>query len=282
MAPLPSPSEHARHWRLDPSVVFLNHGSFGAAPLAVLEHQAALRAELEAEPVRFLARELEGRMAEVRAALGAFVGCHPDDLALVSNATAGVNTVLRSLRFEPGDELLTTDHEYNASRNALDFAAAQWGAKVVVAKVPFPLARPDQVTEAVLAKVTDRTRLVLVDHVTSQTGLVFPIAELQRALVPSRRRAARRRRARPGDVAAAARAARGRLLHRQLPQVALHPEGRGAALRAARSPAEDPPAQHQPRRELGAHRRLALPRRVRLVRHRRPDARGSASLARSR
>jgi isopenicillin-N epimerase len=182
LPPLPPPSEHARHWDLDPTIVFLNHGSFGACPRVVLQRQQELRAELEREPVRFLARELEGRLDEARAALAAFVGSDPDDLAFVANATAGVNTVLRSLAFAPGDELLTTDHEYNACRNALDFVADRSGAKVVVAAIPFPLQSGQQVVDAVLAKVTARTRLLLIDHVTSPTGLVLPLAPIVAAL----------------------------------------------------------------------------------------------------
>ena len=179
---LPPPAEHARHWDLDPTVVFLNHGSFGACPRVVLQRQNELRAEMEREPVRFVHRELEGRLDAARAALAAFVGCDPDDLAFVPNATTGVNTVLRSLAFAPGDELLTTDHEYNACRNALDFVAARTGAKVVVAAIPFPLQSGQQVIDAVLAKATARTKLLLIDHVTSPTGLVLPIAPIVAAL----------------------------------------------------------------------------------------------------
>ncbi|RKI51187.1 aminotransferase class V-fold PLP-dependent enzyme [Corallococcus sp. AB049A] len=167
---------------MDPQVVFLNHGSFGACPKPVLQHQSELRARLEAEPVRFLARELEPLLNEARAALGAFVGANPDDLAFVPNATTGVNTVLRNLRFQPGDELLVTDNEYNASRNALDVAAAEQGVKVVVAKLPWPVTSPESVVDAVMAQVTPRTRLLLVDHITSQTALVMPLAELVRKL----------------------------------------------------------------------------------------------------
>jgi isopenicillin-N epimerase len=171
-------------WGLDPDVVFLNHGSFGACPRGVLAVQQRLRDELEREPVRFLSRELEGRLDAARAALAAFVGADPDDLAFVTNATTGVNTVLRSLPLSAGDELVTTDHTYNACRNALDLAAARSGARVVLARVPFPVATEDQVVESVLAAVTPRTRLALVDHVTSPTALVFPIgrmvADLQR------------------------------------------------------------------------------------------------------
>ncbi|MBI2529435.1 MAG: aminotransferase class V-fold PLP-dependent enzyme [Candidatus Rokubacteria bacterium] len=169
-------------WPLERGVVFLNHGSFGACPTEVLRHQAALRDEMEAAPVRFLSRELDDRLAGARQALAAFVGADADDLAFVANATGGVNTVLRSLRFSPGDELLTTDHAYNACRNALDFAAGRAGARVVVAAIPFPLAAPEAVVEAVLARITPRTRLALVDHVTSPTGLVLPLERLVAAL----------------------------------------------------------------------------------------------------
>ncbi|WP_141620738.1 aminotransferase class V-fold PLP-dependent enzyme [Myxococcus sp. AB036A] len=170
------------HWSLDPEVVFLNHGSFGACPTAVLQRQSELRARLEAEPVRFLHREIEPLLDDARAALATFLDADADDLGFVPNATAGVSTVLRSLRFAPGDELLTTDHEYNASRNALDFVASQWGAKVVVAKLPWPVPSAQSVVDAVLPHVTPRTRLFLVDHVSSQTALVMPLEQLIAAL----------------------------------------------------------------------------------------------------
>ncbi|WNG44997.1 aminotransferase class V-fold PLP-dependent enzyme [Archangium minus] len=170
------------HWSLDPEVTFLNHGSYGACPTRVLEEQSRLRARMEAEPVRFLHRELEALTDAARASLGAFLDADPDDLAFINNATTGVNTVLQSLRFAPGDELLTTDHEYNASKNALDFVASRWGVKVVVAKLPWPVPSPQAVVDAVLAHVTERTRLLLIDHITSQTALVLPLATLVRAM----------------------------------------------------------------------------------------------------
>jgi len=175
-----SPAEVAlaARWTLDPSVVFLNHGSFGACPREVLEHQAALRAEMEAEPVRFLSRELDGRLDQARAALGAFLGADPADLGFVPNATSGVNAVLRSHAFAAGDELLTTDHAYNACRNALEYVAERMGARVIVVPVPFPVASPEAIIDGVLARVTPRTRLALLDHVTSPTGIVLPIARL--------------------------------------------------------------------------------------------------------
>jgi isopenicillin-N epimerase len=174
--------DHAEHWPLDRGIVFLNHGSFGACPTEVLRHQAALRAEMEAEPVRFLSRELDDRLDEARRALAAFVGADPDEVAYVTNATGGVNAVLRSLALSPGDELLTTDHAYNACRNALDFVAGRSQARVVTVNIPFPITGPDEVVNAVMARVTPRTRLALLDHVTSPTGLVLPIERLSAAL----------------------------------------------------------------------------------------------------
>lgn len=173
-----SPGELAALWPLDRGVAFLNHGSFGACPTEVLRHQAALRAEMEAEPVRFLGRELDGRLDTAREALATFVGADPDDFAFITNATSGVNAVLRSLTLSSGDELLTTDHAYAACRNTLDYVAGRSGARVNVAVVPFPVASPDAVVDAVLAKVTPRTRLALLDHITSPTGLILPIERL--------------------------------------------------------------------------------------------------------
>ena len=178
----PPPGGWRRLWPLDPVVTFLNHGSFGACPRAVLEEQARLRDRLEGEPVRFLSRELEGLLDAAREALGAFLGAPADDLAFVPNATTGVNTVLRSLDLGAGDEVVATDHTYNACRNALNAAGARAGARVVVATLPFPVAEPEQVVETVLARVGPRTRLALVDHVTSPTGLVLPIERLVREL----------------------------------------------------------------------------------------------------
>ena len=177
-----SPSPLARHWDLDPEVVFLNHGSFGACPRVVMERQQELRARMEAQPLKFLYRDLEGLLDEARAPLAALLGSDPDDLAFVPNATTGVNTVLRSLSFAPGDELLVTDHEYNACRNALDFVAERSGARVVVAEIPFPIERADTVVARIREQVTDRTKLLLIDHVTSPTGVVNPVETLVAAM----------------------------------------------------------------------------------------------------
>jgi isopenicillin-N epimerase len=180
-AALSAATELPRHWTLDPQVEFLNHGSFGACPRRVLDLQQELRARMERQPVLFLSRELEPLLDEARSALARFVGADADDLAFVPNATTGVNTIVRSLRFGPGDEVLTTDHAYNACRNALRVLEPA-GVRIVTAAVPWPGVTPAQVVDAVLAAVTPRTRLALIDHVTSPTGLVFPIETLVRAL----------------------------------------------------------------------------------------------------
>ena len=166
------------NWLLDPNIVQLNHGSFGATPRPVLDEQDRWRRLIEANPTGFFLETLEPALDDARARLCALVGAETDDLVFVTNATMGVNTVVRSLSFEPGDELLTIDHVYNACRNALEYAAARDQAKVVIAEVPFPLDSPARVVESVLSAVTDRTRFVLIDHVTSPTGLVLPIADI--------------------------------------------------------------------------------------------------------
>ena len=148
----------------------------------VLDVQQELRERLEREPVRFLDHDLEGLLDEARGALGEFVGADPQDLAFVPNATTAINAVIASLRFGPGDELLATDHEYNATLVALREAAARSGARVVVVPIPFPIGDPSEATDAILGCVTSRTRLAMVSHVTSSTALVLPIERLVGAL----------------------------------------------------------------------------------------------------
>jgi isopenicillin-N epimerase len=169
---------YADRWLLDPEVVFLNHGSFGATPKAVLEEQDRIRRRIEAEPLLFFDHHYLDELDRAREQLAAFIGARPDNLAFVVNATTGVNTVLCNLGLEEGDELLVSDHEYNACRNAVDAVAGRTGAEVVVVTIPFPLEGEDQVVEAVLEKTTSKTRLLLIDHVTSQTGLVLPVERL--------------------------------------------------------------------------------------------------------
>ena len=178
----PGGSELAGAWTLDPDVAFLNHGSFGACPRAVLDAQRELVLRMERQPVHFFVRDMLPMLDAARESLARFVGADPEGLVPVTNTTSAVSAVVRSLRLGPGDELLTTDHAYGACRNALDEAAARTGARVVVAAVPFPLRAASEVVDAVLGAATPRTRFALLDHVTSPTGLVFPVEDLVAAL----------------------------------------------------------------------------------------------------
>jgi isopenicillin-N epimerase len=172
----------AGQWGLDPAVEYLNHGSFGACPTAVLVAQAALRAEMEREPCDFLKETLPARIDAARSELAQFLGADAADLAFVPNATAGVNAVLRSLEFAPADEILVTSHTYAACRKTVDFVAQRSGARVVIAALPFPCPDEESVVEAVLHAASARTRVALIDHVTSPTALILPLRRLIEAL----------------------------------------------------------------------------------------------------
>jgi isopenicillin-N epimerase len=175
-------SDLARYWPLDPDITFVTHGTYGAAPWPVLQAQSEWRARMERDPVHFMNIVLEPALDAARASLGDFLGANPDDLAFLSNATTGVNTVLRSLEptFRPGDEILTTDHDYNACINAIRYVGERTGAKAVVAKVDFPPRSADDVVDAILAATTPRTKLAILSHVTSPTALVMPIQRIPR------------------------------------------------------------------------------------------------------
>lgn len=169
-------------WSLDPEITFLNHGSFGACPKSILEEQIVWHARLEREPLAFFLRDYEQALDDARNALATLVGAPAEDIAFVTNATSGVNAVVRSLQFDSGDEILTTDHAYNACKNALLFVAERSGATVVVAKTPFPIDDPEECTRSILSKVTDKTRLAMVDHIASPTGMVMPIHQIVESL----------------------------------------------------------------------------------------------------
>jgi isopenicillin-N epimerase len=178
----PAPSPFSKHWSLKPGIVFLNHGSFGACPRAILEVQSELRAQMEAEPVQFLWRRYEERLEPSRRELAKFLGARSRDLVFITNTTTGINAVARSLKLKRGDEILTTSLDYNACHNVVVEAAQRAGAKLVTAQVPFPLRSEEEIVEAVLRTVTRRTRLVMIDHVTSDTAVVLPMARLVREL----------------------------------------------------------------------------------------------------
>ncbi len=175
-------------WRLDPAITYLNHGTVGVVPNAVLQAQQAIRDEMERQPSRFLLREvypLAGsahrhptRMRRAAAEVASFLGASGDDLVFVDNATAGVNAVLRSLTFAAGDEIVVTDHAYPTTGRLAAFVAEQHGARVRTVRVPYPRFEADRLVEAVTGALGPRTRLAVLDHVTSESALVFPLAEL--------------------------------------------------------------------------------------------------------
>ncbi len=167
---------------LDPSVHFLNHGSFGACPKPVFDVYQAWQRRLEAQPVLFLGREYPALMLEARTALADYLGAAAQDLVYIPNATHGVNIVARSLRLAPGDEILSTDHEYGACDNAWQFLCQQSGARYLRQPLPLPFAEPQQIVEQIWRGVTPRTRLLYLSHITSPTALLLPVqALIQRA-----------------------------------------------------------------------------------------------------
>lgn len=183
LAAQPEPlMDYASHWAFDPAITPLNHGSFGACPRQVLGLQSELRSQMEWECGDFLWTTLPSRLREARSSLGEFLGASADDLAFVSNATVGVNAILRSLDFGPGDELLVTSHTYAACHKAAQYVAERSGARLVTVDLPFPVSSEEQIVDAVLAAVSSRTKLALIDHVTSPTALVLPITRLVDAL----------------------------------------------------------------------------------------------------
>ncbi|MEJ6664821.1 MAG: aminotransferase class V-fold PLP-dependent enzyme [Euryarchaeota archaeon] len=175
---LPQRNPLAKHWNLDSNCVFLNHGSFGATSTAIRGEQRKWQDLLEDEPVRFYEDLAMEFMEDARKALALMLKCDAEDLALLENATTGVNTILRSLEFNEGDEILVPDHAYQACRNAIDYVSKRWGAKVVTVNIPFPIESPDQAITAIMSGVSERTVLAMIDTVTSPTGLRMPFEAL--------------------------------------------------------------------------------------------------------
>lgn len=170
------------YFLLDPEVHFLNHGSFGATPKPVFEAYQNWQARLERQPVLFLGREYDSLLKESRQALGAYLNADADDLAYITNATHGVNIIARSLNLQPGDEVLTTDHEYGACDYTWEFVCGKVGAKYIHQHIPLPLHTEDEIVEQFWQGVTPRTKVVYLSHITSPTALRFPVEKIcQRA-----------------------------------------------------------------------------------------------------
>ena len=162
---------------LEPDLIFLNHGSFGACPLEVFARYQLWQLEMERNPVQFLGRRSAHLLADARARLGAYLGASGDDLVFVPNATTGVNTVARSLALQPGDEVLGTDHEYGACEATWEFVCRRAGAHYRRVPVPLPF-EPATWANRLLAAAGPRTKLIFASHISSTTALIFPVAEL--------------------------------------------------------------------------------------------------------
>jgi len=162
---------------LDPDIVFLNHGSYGACPRPVFEAYQRWQLELERNPVAFLGRRSAALLAEARQRLGAFLGVRGEDLVFLPNATHGVNTVARSLSLQPGDEVLATDHEYGACDATWEFVCRQRGATYRRVVVPLPL-DPATWAQRLLDAASARTRVIFASHITSTTALILPVQAL--------------------------------------------------------------------------------------------------------
>lgn len=165
---------------LDPTVTFLNHGSFGATPKPVFERWQQWQLEMERQPVEFLGRRHDHLIYDARAATAQYLNCDPADLVFVVNATWAVNVVAKSLDLKPGDEILTTDHEYGACMNAWKWVCERTGARIIEQHIPLPLPSDEEIIERIWAGVSDKTKLFYISHITSPTAVTFPLEELVR------------------------------------------------------------------------------------------------------
>lgn len=176
------------HWTLDPGVLYLNHGTVGVTPKRVLAAQQAIRDEMERGPSQFLLRQVSSlfcqtgaepnRMRVAADAVARFVGARRDDLVFVDNATTGVNAVLRSFPLESGDEILLTNHNYGAVGRAAEFVASERGLEIRTVTVPYPPFNRSRLVDLISAAITPNTRIAVIDHIVSESALVFPIADI--------------------------------------------------------------------------------------------------------
>ncbi len=180
---MPTPPQPLRanlrsQWLLSDNITFLNHGSFGAVPRVVFEEQTNWRRRIEADPIELLGRRSEELIRTAKLSIGAFLGMREPDFGLVTNATGGVNAVLHSLTLRPGDELLTTTHVYNAVRQSMRLLAQRSGASINEIDLQLPIQSAEEIASAVLDAISPRTRLVMIDHITSPSALVFPVEQI--------------------------------------------------------------------------------------------------------
>ncbi len=169
-------------WLLDKSTIFLNHGSFGACPIEVFNKYQQWQKLIEQQPVKFFMYTLREELYSAKKILSSFLNVQTDDLVFVQNATEGVNTVLHSIQWQHDDEILITNHIYPACRNAIQFYANRFGVKVKEVQILFPLNSNDEIIQTIIDTITNKTRLILLDHIASPTGLLFPIKEIRQQI----------------------------------------------------------------------------------------------------
>ena len=176
--PIPSPSSHFDKWLLQPDVVHLDHGFAGGCPREVFEAQHEIRYQVEADPSDFFTHHYHRHLIRAKQSLSQFINARNEELVLVPGTTHGLNVILQSLNFRPGDEILVTNHSYASATSLVQYVADRDRAKVVMADVPFPLSSSADVIQSILAAVTHRTRFALIDHIPSRTAVIFPIKEI--------------------------------------------------------------------------------------------------------
>jgi isopenicillin-N epimerase len=173
-------AEAGRSFLVRPDIAYLNHGSYGARPRPVFETYQRWQRELEVEPVEFLSRRLPDLLTDARASVADYVGTSPDNLVFVPNATHGMNIIARSLELASGDEVLGTDHEYGAVERTWRFVCEQRGASYRTQPIPLPVTNVEKIVGHLWQGVTERTRMIVVSHISSPTALIFPVAEIAR------------------------------------------------------------------------------------------------------
>ena len=166
------------HWHLHPELTFLNHGSFGAVPKEILAVQTAWRESIERDPIEMIARRISELLEPARWAAGEMIGCPADEVGFVTNATTAINAVVRSMRFQPGERIVAPEHVYNAVRQTLKWVAERDGAEYVEIPAPLPAHDPDELADRMIEALPERTRLLVVDQISSPTAVVFPIERI--------------------------------------------------------------------------------------------------------
>ena len=163
---------------LDRKTTFLNHGSFGACTKEVMNQYIEFQYELENQPVHFIEKEIPDLMTKSRKSLSKFLNVDSNDLILIDNPTTAINEIIRSLKLQPGDEIISTDHEYGAMDKAWEFITEKTGSVYKNIKLPFPIESNDDITSTLVNNCSDKTKVLFISHITSPTAIIFPVKEL--------------------------------------------------------------------------------------------------------